>query len=174
MRGVRIRHAVPEDLSGVRELLTQMPDWRSALRSRFVDENIVAVDESGLIVGWLNGNHVSTNWQVIDGYEMAPGWRCSYINWLLVDDKFRGHDIGPRLVRLFARDSAASDRDTIIASPQSGDDEQKVLRIYSRLGFRRAESGHVHTGPHGPQDDVPLTEPEVDANYLEQLRRHRY
>lgn len=168
-----IRDATAEDFQGVRDLLAQMPEWHVALGTKFTLENIVAVDDTGVIVGWLNGDHRSAAWQAIEGYEMPRGWRCSYISWLLVDENCREDKIGRRLVEYFARDSSAAGRDTIVASPQAGSDEHKLLQFYSDLGFRRAASGQVHWGPYGPQENVSLTRPEVDANYLELLQRYQ-
>lgn len=173
MSHFEIRYATSEDLPGVKELLAQMQIWKNPLGPHFVDENFVAVDRSGQIVGWLNGDHHSAGWQAIDGYDMPGHWRCSFINWLLVDESCRGNEIGKDLVDHFARGASDEGRDTIVASPQSGSNEQKLLEFYSRLGFRRAASGQVHWGPHGPQEDVPLTPFEVDADYLEAVRRYR-
>lgn len=168
-----IRDATAEDFQGVRDLLAQMPEWHVALGTKFIMENLVAVDDFGSIVGWLNGDHHSASWQAIDDYEMPRGWRCSYIGWLLVDEGCRENNIGHDLVEYFARESSAAGRDTIVASPQAGSDEHKLLQFYSDLGFRRAASGHVHWGPYGPQENVPLTTHEVDADYLRELGRYR-
>lgn len=89
------------------------------------------------------------------------------------------------LMETFARDSATAGRDTIVASPQSGDDELALLRFYSRQGYRRAESGQVLKGPHGPPDDIPLPmqeewveastpDPESEAAINEYLRKLGY
>ena len=156
MNVVKVRPAVPRDLPAVHELLTQMPGWGSPLRYGFRDENLVAIDHRGQVIGWLNGNHVSEAWCGVLGYDMPENWRCSFIIWVIVDEVHRSAGVGRMLMDTFARDSAAAGRDTIVVSPQSGDDELALLRFYSRQGYRRAESGQVHRGPHGPQDDIPL------------------
>lgn len=158
---VSIRSAEPADYPGVRALLTQMPRWGNATHGAFRDKNIVAIDDQGQIVGWLMGNHVSEAWRNIPGYDMAEGWRCSYITWVLVDEGCRSAGVGSSLMEAFSLDSAAAGRDTIVASPQSGEHELALLRFYSRMGYRRAESGQVHRGPWGSPVDVPLPEPEV-------------
>jgi GNAT superfamily N-acetyltransferase len=180
-----IRQALPEDLPGVHELLAQMPGWGNPLLYGFKDENLVATDHRGQIIGWLNGNHVSQAWCGVLGYDMPEDWLCSYVTWLLVDEEHRSVGIGRRLMEAFARDSAAAGRDTVVASPQSGDDELALLRFYARRGYRRAESGQVHRGPHGPQDDVPLPvqekwvesstpDPESEAAINEYMRKFGY
>lgn len=156
-----IRSADPDDYPGVRALLTQMPSWGDATHGAFRDENIVAIDDQGQIVGWLMGNHVSEAWRNIPGYDMTEEWLCSYITWVLVDEGCRSAGVGAMPMEAFAHNSAAAGRDTIVASPQSGEHELALLRFYSRMGYRRAESGQVHQGPWGPPDDVPLPEPEL-------------
>ncbi|EMQ96729.1 GNAT family N-acetyltransferase [Paeniglutamicibacter gangotriensis] len=158
---VSIRSAGPADFPGVLTLLTQMPRWRNATHGAFRDENIVAIDDQGQIVGWLMGNHDSEAWRNVHGYDMVEGWRCSYITWVLVDKGCRSAGVGAMLMETFAHDSASAGRDTIVASPQSGEHELALLRFYSRMGYRRAESGQVHRGPWGSPVDVPLPEPEV-------------
>lgn len=117
---VSIRSAEPADYPGVRTLLTQMPRWEDATHGAFRDENIVAIDDQGQIVGWLAGNHVSEAWRNIPGYDMAEEWRCSYIAWVLVDEGCRSAGVGAMLMEAFARDSAVAGRDTIVASPPIG------------------------------------------------------
>lgn len=160
-RDVTVRFAEPADHPGIRALLTQMPGWASATRGAYRDENLVAIDDKEQIVGWLMGNHVSEAWRNISGYDMPEDWYCSYITWVLVDEDCRSNGIGAILMEAFSLESSAAGRDTIVASPQSGEHERALLRFYNRMGYRRAESGQVHRGPWGPQDDVPLQEPEV-------------
>lgn len=158
---VTIRPVEPGDTSGIRSLLAQMPHWESARQGPFRDEGIVAVDNRGHIVGWLAGNHSSFAWLNTSGYDMPEDWCCSFIEWLLVDSTCRSAGIGSSLMEAFALDSSAAGRDTIIASPQSGEDERALLAFYYRLGYRRTESGHVHRGPWGPHEDVPLPAPGI-------------
>lgn len=160
---VTIRPAGPADIPGVRDLLAQMPRWDSAHRSMLRDEDLIALNSEGKVIGWLMGNHVSEAWKNVIGYEMADSWLCSYIAWLLVDGSYRSNGVGSRLMEAFRRNSVAAGRDTITASPQSGEDEEKLLSFYSRLGYRRAASGQVHRGPWGPPENVPLPKSEVNS-----------
>lgn len=107
---VSIRPAEPVDNPGVRALLTQMPRWGDATHGAFRDENILAIDDQGQIVGWLTGNHVSEAWRNIPGYDMAEEWRCSYITWVLVDEGCRSAGVGAMLMEAFAHDSATAGR----------------------------------------------------------------
>lgn len=169
--GVAVRRATEDDLPAIRRLVNQMPGWRIADRIDLKDENLVAVDRGGRVVGWLRGNHVSQAWVNVDGYEADDGWLCSYITWLLVDEVARGNGIGGMLLERFAQDSESAGRDTIIASPQSGDHEVELLAFYARHGYRRAASGQVHRGPWGPSEDVPAPQwPEAgpDPDYGEE------
>ncbi|WP_066299492.1 GNAT family N-acetyltransferase [Arthrobacter luteolus] len=94
---------------------------------------------------------------------MPEDWRCSFVEWLLVDKDWRSAGIGGALMERFALESSEAGRDTIIVSPQAGDDEQALLKFYYRLGYRRTVSGHVHRGPHGQQEHTPLPEDEMEA-----------
>lgn len=131
-----------------------MPNWPRSARLGFNDENLVAVDDDGQVLGCLRGNHVSQAWTNVDGFKGVEDWLCSYITWLLVDEAFRSNGIGGMLLERFARESAAARRDTKIASPQSGDNEVQLLEFHARHGYRRAVTGQVHRGPRGRQEDV--------------------
>lgn len=168
--GITVRRAVKDDLPKIRRLVSQMPSWCLTDRIDLRDENLVAVGRGGRVVGWLRGNHVSQAWANVDGYAADDGWLCSFITWLLVDESSRGDGIGGQLLGKFAQDSELAGRDTIIASPQSGKHEAELLAFYARNGYRRAASGQVHRGPHGPTASVPLpgpSEPVTDDDYGE-------
>lgn len=159
---VTIRRTKHTDIPGVHDLLKQMPRWHGDHTSLSRGNNLVALNGHGQVIGCLMGNHDSEAWRNVTGYEMANGWLCSYITWLLVDHHYRSQGVGSRLVEAFRRESAVSGQDTIIASPQSGEKERKLLSFYSRLGYRRAASGQVHRGPWGPSENVALPTSEVN------------
>lgn len=154
--GITVIRARQVDLPGVETLLRQKPYWSVGSSGVVRDQSLVAVDAGGRILGWLMGNHASQAWTNIDGYIVPEDWQCSYITWLLVDEKHRGSGIGPRLLRAFAEDSCAAGNDTIVLSPSAGDDETAVISFYEKNGYRRAPSGQMHRGPHGPTDHFPL------------------
>lgn len=149
--------ARPVDLPGIRTLLRQEPDWNIRPNGDFLDQSLVAVDLRGRVLGWLMGNHHSRAWTNIDGYNVPADWQCSFITWLLVDNRYRRTSgVGSRLLRVFAEDSRRAGNDTIILSPSGGDDEPGVISFYEKNGYRRAPSGQMHRGPHGPSDNFPL------------------
>lgn len=158
---VTIRPAEPRDSAGIRSLLAQMPQWETAANSLSRNQGLVAVDDQGCIVGWLSGHHKSFAWEGISGYNMPEDWCCSFVTWLLVDKDCRSAGIGAVLMERFAQQSSEAGRDTIITSPQAGEDERVLLEFYYRLGYRRASSGHVHRGPHGPREHIPLPEDDM-------------
>lgn len=160
---VNIRRAEQGDFPGIRSLLDQMPQWHTAAQSLPRRHGLVALDDHGRVVGWLAGHHLSYAWEGVSGYDRPSDWRCSFVEWLLVDEDSRSTGIGAALMERFAIESSEAGRDTIIVSPQAGDDEQALLKFYSRLGYRRTVSGHVHRGPHGQQEDTPLPEDEMEA-----------
>lgn len=157
---VTIRLVEPADSPGIRSLLAQMPRWESAAHSLSHNQGLVAVDDQGWIMGWLSGHHNSFAWESTSGYNMPEDWCCSFVEWLLVDKDCRSAGIGTSLMERFAQQSSEAGRDTIIASPQAGEDERALLEFYYRLGYLRTNSGHVHRGPHGPREPSPL--PEAD------------
>ena len=158
---VTIRPAEPRDSPGIRTLLTQMPRWESAAHRLSRSQGLVAVDDQGRIIGWLSGHHNSPAWENIPGYNMHEDWRCSFVEWLLVDENCRSTGIGASLLERFALESSEAGRDTIIASPQAGEHERVLLEFYYRLGYRRASSGHVHRGLHGPREHISLPEDDM-------------
>jgi ribosomal protein S18 acetylase RimI-like enzyme len=154
--GINIIEARQVDLPGVQALLRQKPGWPIGSNGVVRDQSLVAVDAVGRVLGWLMGNHDSQAWTNIDGYNVPEDWQCSYITWLLVDEKHRSSEIGSRLLRAFEEDSCAAGNDTIVLSPSAGDDETAVISFYEKNGYRRAPSGQMHRGPHGPTDHFPL------------------
>lgn len=154
--GIEIVEAREVDLLGIHTLLRQQPEWSIGSHGVLWDQSIVAVDAHGRVLGWLMGNHDSRAWTNIDGYNVPEDWQCSYITWLLVDEKHQSSGIGSRLLDAFARDSCGAGNDTIVLSPSAGDDEPRVISFYANNGYRRAPSGQMHRGPHGPEDDFPL------------------
>ena len=160
---VTLRPAGPGDFPGIRSLLDQMPQWQTVAQSLPYSRGLVAVDGHGRVLGWLAGHHDSYAWESVSGYDRPSNWRCSFVEWLLVDEDCRSAGIGAALMERFAIESSEAGRDTIIVSPQAGDDEQALLKFYYRLGYRRTVSGHVHRGPHGQQEDTLLPEDEMEA-----------
>lgn len=144
------------DLPGIRALLRQKPGWSIGSNVDLRDQSIVAVEVRGGVLGWLMGNHHSLAWTNIDGYDFPADWQCSFITWLLVDKKHRSAGIGSLLLHAFAEDSSRAGNDTIVLSPSGGDDESEVISFYEKNGYRRAPSGQMHRGPHGPLDNFPL------------------
>lgn len=158
--GFEVIVARPVHLPGIRTLLRQEPDWVAGSNGDLLDQSLVAVDLGGRILGWLMGNHHSRAWTNIDGYNVPADWQCSFINWLLVDSRHRRTSgIGSRLLHAFAEDSRRAGNDTIVLSPSGGDDELGVISFYEANGYRRAPSGHMHRGPHGPSGNFPLETP---------------
>lgn len=153
--GIDIIAAREVDLVGIHTLLEQQPEWSLGSTGVVRDQSIVASDANGRVLGWLMGNHDSQAWTNIDRYNVPTDWQCSYITWLLVDEKHRSSGVGSRLLGAFAEDSYGAGNDTIVLSP-SGYDEPRVISFYGNNGFRRAPSGLMHRGPHGPRDHFPL------------------
>lgn len=152
----KIIRARSADLSGIRKLHRQEPGWSAGSSGISLEQSIVAVDPRDRVVGWLMGNHRSAAWLNIDGYKFPDSWECSYITWLLVDENYRSQGIGSQLLSFFVDESRLAGNDTIVLSPSGGDDEAGTISFYEKNGFRRARSGQMHRGPHGPRDSVPL------------------
>lgn len=159
MGEIEIRRAERTDLPSMLKLIRQNSEWHIAPGSVGIDDSIVALNEVQQVVGWLMGNHKSLAWTNIDDYLMPEDWECSFVTWLLVDEQHKHQRVGSKLLLAFEEESSAVGNDTIVLSPTAGAEEMGVITFYEKNGYRRAESGHMHKGPHGPMDSFPVPTP---------------
>lgn len=164
-----IRRAENADLPSIHKLICQNSQLQISPRSVVIDKSIVALNEAEQMVGWLMGNHDSAAWTNIDGYRMPDDWECSFVTWLLVDEQHQHQRIGSHLLRVFEETSCAAGNDTIVLSPAAGPDEKGIITFYENNGYRRAKSGNMHKGPHGPIISVPLQTPASTPQKLSKV-----
>ncbi|TQS93108.1 N-acetyltransferase family protein [Arthrobacter sp. TS-15] len=152
---VALRAMEPKDWRAVREIFqegidtgyatfeTNAPEWPAFNNSRLPDHRLVAVNETGVILGWTAVSPVSSR----------PAYAGVVEHSIYVAGAARGHGVGKLLLQALAASTEAQGIWTIQSSifPEN----EASLRLHQANGFaivgRRNRIARVSTGPAAGQ-----------------------